>query len=91
MEVTYEPRGSGWAVRGRPRKPADPVLVDILRATLGSGSQAKVPLDGASDHEIRATITELSRAAAALGKDIVLRHQKNGGYLRFYAADKDEL
>lgn len=87
-DITYEPRGKGWRGRGRPRAQADPKLVDVLLSTLDSGSQAKVPLGGATDAEIKATVRALKRAADACGPGTVLRWQRIGDNLAFYI-DRD--
>lgn len=89
MSISYEPRGTGWRSRGRPPVQVDPRLVAILRPLVGSGSQARLPLRGADQAEVRRTVAALRRAAASISPDLTVRWQRTADdHLIFYVEEK---
>lgn len=69
MDVEFVSRETGWRHRGRPRKPADPDVVKLLKRTYDSGVAARVKLDADSTEEsVRELLSQLKRGATELRK-----------------------
>jgi hypothetical protein len=93
MTIDYIPRDE-WRNRGRPRVPADPEVMARLQYTRDSGTVGRltVPPD-ADPADVRATITQLRRAADELGVQLRLQPRRSkdilaAGELRFFAEDQ---
>lgn len=92
MSVDYISRDA-WRNRGRPRTPADPQVVEMLRRTYESGDAARLTLGPDTDPaEVRQTITQLRRAAEELGLHLRLQPRRSkeilaAGEMRFFAED----
>ena len=93
MTVEYVPRDE-WRNRSRPRVPADPEVVATLHRTYTSGTVARIGIDAGTDPaEVRATITQLRRAADELGLHLRLQPRRSkdilaAGELRFFVEDE---
>jgi hypothetical protein len=94
MAVEYVDR-SAWRNRGRPRKPADPELVRVLRRTYDTGTVARLPIeDGETADAVRELLTQLGRAAHELGLRLRVQPRRSVQILaahevKFYAEEED--
>lgn len=93
MSVDFISRDA-WRNRGRPRTPADPQVVATLRGTYNTGKVARITLDDTTTAEdVKATITQLTRAAEQLGLHLRLQPRRSKEILaaremRFFVEDQ---
>jgi hypothetical protein len=93
MTIDYIGRDE-WRGRGRPRVPADPEVMARLQYTYDSGTVGRLLVAADTDPaEVRATITQLRRAADEIGLTLRLQPRRSkdilaAGELRFYAEDQ---
>jgi hypothetical protein len=92
-DVEFVSRETGWRHRGRPRKAADPHIVELLKRTYDSGTAAKVTVDADTPaDEVRDTLAQLRRGAEQLGKYLRVQPRRAkdilaAGEIRFYVED----
>jgi hypothetical protein len=93
MDVQFVDRATGWHHRGRPRKPADPAVVILLKRTYDTGTAAVLPLeDTTTPDDVRDTLAQLRRGADHLGKWLRVQPRRTREILaareiRFYVED----
>lgn len=86
MDVTFSARGAGR--RGRRRKKAPPELLDILRETYESGTQANVAAAGVSETERNEFVTMIRNGAIELGKVARIYGTRVGDEIQFWMEDE---
>jgi hypothetical protein len=93
LDVEFVDRATGWRHRGRPRRAADPAVVQLLKRTYDTGTAAVLPLDeGTSAEDVRETLAQLRRGADELGKYLRIQPRRTREILaqrqvRFFVED----